>query len=72
MKMNSDNESATWCPFSNCKSRLILGYLKFWGCRKKNVGVKEEEALLFSLPGMFYFVAYGDCFLSPNVSSCTP
>jgi len=45
MKMNNDNGSPTRCPFSNYRSRLILGYLKLWGCRKKNVRVQEEEAL---------------------------
>jgi len=44
MKMNSDKGSPTWCPVSNYRSRLILEYLKLWGCRKKNVGVQEEEA----------------------------
>jgi len=27
-----------------------LGFRKLWGCRKKNVGVQEEEASLFSYP----------------------
>jgi len=44
MKMNSDIGSPARCPFSNYRSRLILEYLKLWGCRKKNPVVQEEEA----------------------------
>jgi len=32
------------CPFPNKSSSPVLEFLKLWGCRKKNVGVQEEEA----------------------------
>jgi len=50
MKMNNNNGSPTRCLFSNYRSILILGYLKFWGYRKKNVGVQEEEASCYLSP----------------------
>jgi len=40
--MNCYNESPAECPFSNYRSKLLLEYLKYWGCRKKNVGNEEE------------------------------
>jgi len=42
--MISDCGNAEWCPFQNFRSRVMLEFLKLWGCRKKNVGEKEEEA----------------------------
>jgi len=44
--MNSDSGNAERCPFSNYRSRLMLEYLQLWGCRKKNMGVEEEEAIV--------------------------
>jgi len=43
MKMKNDKRSPAWCSFSNYRSRLILGYLKFWRCRKKNVGCRKKK-----------------------------
>jgi len=49
MKMNSDKESPGRCPFSNYRSRLILGYLKLWGGGRRSQGKTETAtSLIFS------------------------
>jgi len=42
IKMNS-NKGSPWCPFSNYKSRLILGYFKLWGAGRKIWGCRKKK-----------------------------
>ena len=42
----------------------MLEYLKLWGCKKKKMGVQEEEATELSL--------WMKNFIIKAVSSCTP
>jgi len=43
MRMNSGKESSARCPFSDNRLRSVLGYLKLWGCKKKNMEEQEKE-----------------------------
>jgi len=56
-------------PFSNFRSRVMLEFLKLWGCRKKNMGCRKKKPYFYRDWWIMFWALQS--VINKAVSSCT-